>query len=85
METPPPLPPPQTPRRKQLPTRQGMGCFRGRLSYRYRADCVCYRGRRDWRLVFYGKAVTIFTSPQPIDVRIENVSDVDLRKRRKRS
>ena len=28
---------------------------------------------------FYGKAVTMFTSPQPTDVRIENVSDVDLR------
>lgn len=29
--------------------------------------------------VFYGKAVTMFTSPQATDVRIENVSDVDLR------
>ena len=28
---------------------------------------------------FYGRTVTTFTSPQPTDVRIENVSDADLR------
>lgn len=27
----------------------------------------------------FGRAVATFTSPQPVDVRIENVSDVDLR------
>lgn len=29
--------------------------------------------------LFYGKAVAVFTSPQPTDVHIENVSDADLR------
>jgi hypothetical protein len=79
METPPPLPPPQTPPPQQLPTRQGMGCFAAGclIVIALIAFVIVVGGIGAW--IFYGKAVTIFTSPQPIDVRIENVSDVDLR------
>lgn len=75
METPPPL---QQPQPSQLPPKQGMGCFAvGCLVVVIvAAFFIAVAGIGAW--IFYGKAVTMFTSPQPTDVRIENVSDAEL-------
>jgi hypothetical protein len=83
METPPPVPQPQPPQPPPqvviLPPKQGMGCFAAGclVVLALIAFCVVVGGIGGW--IFYGKAVTMFTSPGPTDVRIENVSDVDLR------
>src|SRR5258708_33680789 len=78
-ETPTAFPTPQPPPPQQLPARRGMGCFAAGclIVIALIAFVIVVGGIGAW--VFYGKAVTIFTSPQPIDVRIENVSDADLR------
>ena len=75
METPPPLSQPPS---SQLPPKQGMGCFAvGCLVVVILiAFLIAVGGIGAW--LFYGRAVTMFTSPQATDVRIENVSDVDL-------
>src|SRR2546423_10278758 len=79
METTPPPPSPQPPP-PQIPVpKQGMGCFAAGclVVLAVVAFVVVVGGIGAW--VFYGKAVTMFTSPQSSDVRIENVSDADLR------
>jgi hypothetical protein len=77
MEAPPPLPPQQV---AQLPPREAMGCFAKGclLAVVLVALFAVVTGIGAWFL--YGKAIGIFTSPQSADVRIENVSDVDLRR-----
>jgi hypothetical protein len=80
METPPPpQQPPASPPPLPIPAQDGMGCFAkgclvvvvvGALLFG-----VCGVGA--W--FFYKRAVATLTSPQPTDVRIENVSDADLR------
>lgn len=84
METPPPPVPPQPPPQPPpqvviLPPKQGMGCFAAGclIVIAALAFLVVVGGIGAW--FFYGKAITMFTSPQSTDVRIENVSDVDLR------
>jgi len=77
METPPPLPEPPPPP-SQLPPREGMGCFAAGclVVVVVVAFFIAVGGVGAWLL--YGRAVTMFTSRQPADVRIANVSDVDL-------
>jgi len=81
METPPPLPPQQPPPTQQPlpPARGGMGCFAAGclIVIAVLTFLVVVGGIGAW--IFYGKAVDTFTSTQPTDVRIENVSDADLR------
>lgn len=80
METPPPVPPQTPPPQQQLPpARGGMGCFAAGclIVLAVVAFFIVVGGIGAW--VFYGRAVSMFTSPQATDVRIENVSDVDLR------
>jgi hypothetical protein len=82
METPPPVPPQQPPPSQQvviLPPKRGMGCFAGGclLIIAILACIVVVGGIGAW--FFYGKAVAMFTSTQATDVRIENVSDADLK------
>lgn len=62
-----------------IPPHQGMGCFaKGCLVIVIAGTLlICALGVGAWFV--YGRAVTRFTSPQPADVRIENISDVDLR------
>jgi hypothetical protein len=76
METPPPLPPPQQ--------KQGAGCFaKGCLVVIIAGGLlICAFGISAW--FFYGKAIGMFTATQPADVRIENVSDVDLQNAEKK-
>jgi len=78
MDTPPPLPQ-QPPPPQQLPPRDGMGCFAKGCLVVIIAGVLLFGVGGIGMWFFYGKAIGIFTSPQPTDVRIENVSDADLR------
>jgi hypothetical protein len=81
VETSPPLPPqqqaPQPP--PPLPPQEGTGCFaKGCLVVVIVGILLIGAfGVGAWFL--FGRAVSVFTSPQPADVRIEQVADVDLR------
>src|SRR3954471_21043378 len=81
METPPPFPPQPPPQQiaQQLSPQPGMGCFaKGCLIVVIvGALLLSILGVCGW--ILYARGITMFTSPQSADVRIENVSDVDLR------
>src|SRR5436853_771620 len=81
MESPPPPPPqqPTPPAPVVIPARDGLGCFaKGCLIVIVGGVLLCgalFVG--GWYML--GRAVGSFTATQPADVRIENVSDSDLR------
>ena len=81
METPPPPPQeqPATPSPVPIPAPGGMGCFAKGCLVVVVGGALLIGALCVGAWFFYGRAVATFTSPQPTDVRIENVSDADLR------
>jgi hypothetical protein len=79
METSPPLPPQQQAPQPPLPPQEGMGCFAKGCLVVVIAGILLIGVVCAGAWYFYGKTVTVFTSPRPADVRIGQVADVDLR------
>ena|SRR5438552_7313783 len=80
METPTPLPQPPPPQQQPiLPRQDGAGCFAKGCLVVVIAGFILVAAIGAGAWYFYGKTISIFTSPQPADVRIEQVADIDLR------
>jgi hypothetical protein len=61
-----------------LPGHEGMGCFAKGCLVVVIVGILLVGAVGVGAWFFYGKAVALFTSPQPADIRIEQVADADL-------